>query len=516
MLPSPPSSSPHGVRAMPSVDIVEREWEIDFSQLKRKQLIGQGSFGEVFLGTYIGAPCAIKTILPKLQQQPKLVKQFIEEIILMSTLRCPNVVMFLGACTRVPHLCMVLEYCEYGSLHDFLKAGARHGIKISMSLIFRFALDIARGVYYLHRKCKVVQRDLKARNILIDRSLNAKVADFGLSRVMGDPENGMTACGTPAWTAPEIIRNIGGSYTEKVDVYSFGIVMWEMVARREPYQGQKGVQVAFAAAEGMRPEVPATCPENYAGLMQRCWANDPEERPSFKEILTELFEMKKMTDDESANMRSHGNIIRSRYSVTLPVATLTDDGSTSPQDEAKARGVAGARVAAKRSSDHKSGTPAGRHHTRSTRAPAGTGVERVRSDGAAEQQAWTPDSRRHSNVGTVLGSYHPGGSIQGSFVGLAVDGGSIAGALDVVPTLNQSSRRHTGADGSPKSPGASAAAGVSPPADRRHRIAEVSHTRRQGHVLQANGIVVSDDEVEDSDSEQVGAKRDVSSAAPQS
>jgi serine/threonine protein kinase len=75
--------------------------------------------------------------------------------------------------------------------------------------------------------------DLQARNILIDSSLNAKVADFGLSRVMGDAELGMTACGTPAWTAPEIIN--GGSYTEKVDVYSFGIVMWEVGITNQLY-----------------------------------------------------------------------------------------------------------------------------------------------------------------------------------------------------------------------------------------------------------------------------------------
>ena len=202
--------------------------------MTKKQLIGQGSFGEVYVGTFLGSPCAIKTMLPKLQAQPKLVKQFVEEILLMSTLRHPNVVMFLGACTKVPNLSMVLEFCDHGSLHDFLKREAKHGIKITMSLIFRFALDVARGVYYLHRKCKVVQRDLKARNVLVDKSLNAKVADFGLSRVLGETDASLTACGTPAWTAPEIIRNIasGERYTEKVDVYSFGIIMWELVARR--------------------------------------------------------------------------------------------------------------------------------------------------------------------------------------------------------------------------------------------------------------------------------------------
>ena len=144
----------------PGANSLSFEWEVDPKSIVRKQLIGHGSFGEVYIGTYLGSPCAIKTMLPRLQQQSKLVKQFTDEIMLMSTLRHPNVVMFLGANIKVPHLYMVLEYCDHGCLHDFLKRDAKHGIKITMSLITRFALDIARGVYYLHRKCKVVQRGL--------------------------------------------------------------------------------------------------------------------------------------------------------------------------------------------------------------------------------------------------------------------------------------------------------------------------------------------------------------------
>lgn len=177
-----------------------------------------------------------------------------------SVLHHPNVVLFLGACTKKPNLCLVLEYCTHRSLHHFLKNEDKHHIRITMSHVLRFALDIARGVYYLHRKQSIVQRDLKARNILVDESLNAKVADFGLSRVIDEEEaNKLTACGTPAWTAPEVVRM--EQYTEKVDVYSFGIIMWELITRQEPYGGRKGVQIAYAAAEqGLRPDIPSYCP----------------------------------------------------------------------------------------------------------------------------------------------------------------------------------------------------------------------------------------------------------------
>ena len=110
--------------------------------------------------------------------------------------------------------------CVYGSLYAFLREENVHKISISMDLCVKFAIDIARGVKYLHDRCNIIQRDLKSRNILIDESLNGKVTDFGLSRVKKRPGGGsseaMTACGTPAWTAPEIIKC--KEYTEKVDV----------------------------------------------------------------------------------------------------------------------------------------------------------------------------------------------------------------------------------------------------------------------------------------------------------
>jgi len=211
-----------------------------------------------------------------------------------SALHHPNVVMFMGACLKPPNVCLVLELCEHGSLHQFLRSEAEHHVKITMSLVYRFAVDIARGVKYLHNKQNIVQRDLKARNVLVDAALNAKVSDFGLSRVMQETggDGNLTACGTPAWTAPEIVRM--EAYTDKVDVYSFGIILWELITRQEPYGGKRGVQIAYAAAEqGTRPPIPSFIPESYSKLMQECWADKADDRPTFDDILTRLFAMKK-------------------------------------------------------------------------------------------------------------------------------------------------------------------------------------------------------------------------------
>ena len=182
--------------------------------------------------------------------------------------------MFLGACTQPPNLYLMLELCVHGSLFDFLRE-KKHRIKITMDISVKLALDIARGVKYLHERCNIIQRDLKSANILIDGNLNAKVADFGLSRLIrkADSESDLTACGTPAWTAPEILR--GESYTTKVDVYSYGITLWEILTHEEPFTREedlKGLQIAYAAAEkGIRPKVPTFCPDDYAGKLNGGW-----------------------------------------------------------------------------------------------------------------------------------------------------------------------------------------------------------------------------------------------------
>ena len=250
---------------------------------------------EVWLATWLGSAVAVKTIPAKMAGDAEFRDKFVQEIDIMTTLHHPNIVMFLGATVTLPHYCLVLEYCIHGNLLEFLQSEKKHGIKIGMHLILKLALDLARGINYLHQKKNIIQRDIKSRNVLIDENLNAKVADFGLSRIKNE-DAGMTACGTPAWTAPEIVKM--EPYTEKVDVYSFGVVLWELLMRNEPYNGEGGVQIAYAAAEqGLRPTIPTYAPDSYAQLMQECWDDDPNKRPNFNLILERLFRMMKIESD---------------------------------------------------------------------------------------------------------------------------------------------------------------------------------------------------------------------------
>ena len=157
-------------------------------------------------------------------------KDFLSECHAMEALRHPNIVLFLGACTKSPNFCIVLEYCSRGSLWGILQ---NEKIPLPWELRRNICLDAAKGVLYLHQ-CNppILHRDLKSLNLLLDDGMHCKLADFGWTRSLS---NYMTnKIGTYQWMAPEVIS--GKVYTEKADVFSFGIIMWEVASREPPYK----------------------------------------------------------------------------------------------------------------------------------------------------------------------------------------------------------------------------------------------------------------------------------------
>ena len=140
---------------------------------------------------------------------------------------------------------------------------------------------------YLHKR-RIVHRDLKAANLLLDDVGTVKIADFGVSRVL-DPHGVMTAeTGTYRWMAPEVIEH--SPYRESADVYSFGIVLWELVTGQVPYNAMTPLQAAVGVVQkGLRPEIPPTCPPAISELMRVCWTRNPQDRPTF-EVLKQRVE----------------------------------------------------------------------------------------------------------------------------------------------------------------------------------------------------------------------------------
>ncbi|XVE86335.1 hypothetical protein DITRI_Ditri18aG0027300 [Diplodiscus trichospermus] len=259
------------------------EWNIDFSELTVGTRVGIGFFGEVFRGVWNGTDVAIKVFLEQ-DLTAENMEDFCNEISILSRLRHPNVILFLGACTKPPQLSMITEYMEMGSLY-FLIHLSGHKKRLSWRKRLKMLRDICRGLMCIHRM-KIVHRDLKSANCLVNKHWTVKICDFGLSRIMNSrPMRDLASAGTPEWMAPELIRN--EPFTEKCDIFSLGVIMWELCTLNRPWEGVPPERVVYAVAnEGSRLEIP----EGPLGrLISDCWA-EPEERPSCEEILSRLLD----------------------------------------------------------------------------------------------------------------------------------------------------------------------------------------------------------------------------------
>lgn len=206
--------------------------EIPYAEVECQEKIGAGGFGDVYRGYFRGTEVAIKKVL-----SDKLSKEAVEELMkeakIMSGLRHPNVVLFMGFC-RPPQTCMVFEYIKRGSLYDLLYRERR---KFSIHEVTKVIDDIACGMCYLHG-AGVVHRDLKPANILVSEHMQCKIADFGLSKVKQESMTLRSRVGTPQYMAPELLSPDHLPHNEKVDVYSFAIMLVEILSNEQPFPRQ--------------------------------------------------------------------------------------------------------------------------------------------------------------------------------------------------------------------------------------------------------------------------------------
>ncbi|KAI5080875.1 hypothetical protein GOP47_0004058 [Adiantum capillus-veneris] len=256
------------------------EWTIDLSKLTMGPAFAQGAFGRIYKACYKGEDVAVKILerpLNDLDRAQSLEQQFVQEVVMLANLRHENVVRFVGACQKPRVWCIVTEYVKGGSLR--LSLAKRRAPPLRLAL--RHALDIAKGMEHLH-DYEVIHRDLKSDNLLMaDRCI--KIADFGVARIEVQSEDMTPETGTYRWMAPEMMQN--RSYTHKVDVYSFGIVLWELVTGNIPFQKMTAVQAASAVVRGARPIIPTNCPDSLTKIMTCCWDANPDVRPSFSDVV---------------------------------------------------------------------------------------------------------------------------------------------------------------------------------------------------------------------------------------
>ncbi|KAH9395261.1 hypothetical protein TYRP_020823, partial [Tyrophagus putrescentiae] len=213
----------------------------------------------------------------------------------------PNIVAFRGVCSTSPSCyCIVMELCPYGQLYELLKSGRQ----IPPGLIVEWARQIASGMHYLHHH-RIIHRDLKSPNVLISFNDTLKISDFGTSRRWTDDRSTkMTFAGTVAWMAPEIIRNEPCS--EKVDVWSFGVLLWELLHCEIPYRDVDSSAIIWGVgSNSLTLPVPATCPPPFAALLATCWAASPRHRPSFTQVLLDLEAAAPALEDPAAVDPAH-------------------------------------------------------------------------------------------------------------------------------------------------------------------------------------------------------------------
>mmetsp|Transcript_4284 Transcript_4284/g.9235 ORF Transcript_4284/g.9235 Transcript_4284/m.9235 type:complete len:484 (+) Transcript_4284:220-1671(+) len=264
-----------------------------WSECEIEEEIGRGNFGVVYRA-HCGMGRERKRVAIKevffekgnSEVERQQFQDFANEVKILKLVQHPNIVRFLGAVQDRPHYCFVLEFAE-GSVGTFLTMVGKSKVKVTWGLLFGIALGAAKAIAYLHGMTpQVLHRDIKAENLLLTNDFTVKVTDFGLSRIVHESakKKYMTMCGSIQWLAPEVIR--GDRYDSSIDVYSYGITIWELFNFEKPFKNHDPINLPYlVTVKNLRPDLRKHVPELLRGFMARSWDDDADMRPPFDDIV---------------------------------------------------------------------------------------------------------------------------------------------------------------------------------------------------------------------------------------
>ncbi|KAK9992680.1 hypothetical protein SO802_027665 [Lithocarpus litseifolius] len=275
----------------------KEEWEIDLSKMDIRYVIAHGTYGTVYRGTYDNQDVAVKLLdwgedgintgAQNAALRASFKQEFVGASMGTSNLKIPSKNPSIDGHDSLPSraCCVVVEYLPGGTLKQFLIRNRRK--KLAFKVVVQLALDLSRGLSYLHSK-KIVHRDVKTENMLIDANRTLKIADFGVARVEAQNPGDMTGeTGTLGYMAPEVLD--GKPYNRRCDVYSFGICLWEIYCCDMPYPDLSFADVSSAVVrQNLRPEIPRCCPSGLASIMRKCWDANADKRPEMDEVVRML------------------------------------------------------------------------------------------------------------------------------------------------------------------------------------------------------------------------------------
>jgi serine/threonine protein kinase len=239
----------------------------DFS---KQEKIGEGSFGVVYKGEWEGTTIAIKEL--RANKMPEsILSEFKNEAFIMAKYRHPNIVQLYGVCLTQPYS-MIMEFLVNGNLFYYL-----HDDKVlEWQRKYKIAKDVAAGLSFLHKR-NVIHSDIKSLNVFLDQELNAKIGDYGLAKIKTYSANTTAAVGieenvgTKLWMAPELFKR-GVACSSASDVYSYGILLWEIASHKMPFEDAKSIQIAQKwIEEGEKEIIPRDCPTSFSEIINLCW-----------------------------------------------------------------------------------------------------------------------------------------------------------------------------------------------------------------------------------------------------